>query len=91
MDETQIEQVRSFNRAVTRRIGVLSDDYLSRGRPLGESRLLFEIGRHGADLRDLFEGEQSLQQNQQGDNAEADHGAFGNAQVTWRHGGSLWC
>jgi DNA-binding MarR family transcriptional regulator/GNAT superfamily N-acetyltransferase len=45
--------VRSFNRAVTQRIGVLSDDYLSRGRPLGESRLLFEIGRTGADLRDL--------------------------------------
>ena len=34
MDETQIEQVRSFNRAVTRRVGALSDDYLSRGRPL---------------------------------------------------------
>ena len=55
MDETQIEQVRSFNRAVTRRVGALSDDYLSRGRPLAESRLLFEIGRHGADLRDLRE------------------------------------
>lgn len=55
MDETQIQQVRSFNRAVTRRIGVLSDDYLNRGRPLGESRLLFEIGRSGADLRDLRE------------------------------------
>jgi DNA-binding MarR family transcriptional regulator/GNAT superfamily N-acetyltransferase len=53
MDEHQIQQVRSFNRAVTQRIGVLSDDYLSRGRPLGESRLLFEIGRTGADLRDL--------------------------------------
>ncbi|HEX7804196.1 MAG TPA: helix-turn-helix domain-containing GNAT family N-acetyltransferase [Pseudoxanthomonas sp.] len=53
MDETQIQQVRNFNRAVTQRIGVLSDDYLGRGRPLGESRLLFEIGRGGADLRDL--------------------------------------
>jgi DNA-binding MarR family transcriptional regulator/GNAT superfamily N-acetyltransferase len=53
MDERQIQQVRSFNRAVTQRIGVLSDDYLNRGRPLGESRLLFEIGRSGADLRDL--------------------------------------
>lgn len=53
MDETQIQQVRNFNRAVTQRIGVLSDDYLGRGRPLGESRLLFEIGRSGADLRDL--------------------------------------
>jgi DNA-binding MarR family transcriptional regulator/GNAT superfamily N-acetyltransferase len=53
MDTNQIDQVRAFNRAVTRRIGVLSDDYLGRGRPLGESRLLFEIGRDGVDLRDL--------------------------------------
>lgn len=53
MDESQIQQVRRFNRTVTRRIGVLSDDYLGRGRPLSESRLLFEIGRQGADLRDL--------------------------------------
>lgn len=53
MDERQIQQVRSFNRSVTRRIGVLSDDYLGRGRPLAESRLLFEIGRDGADVRDL--------------------------------------
>jgi len=53
MDERQIEQVRSFNRSVTRRIGALSDDFLGRGRPLAESRLLFEIGREGADVRDL--------------------------------------
>lgn len=53
MDGRQIQQVRSFNRTVTRRIGVLSDDYLGRGRPLAESRLLFEIGREGAEVRDL--------------------------------------
>lgn len=53
MDETQIQQVRRFNRAVTRRIGVLTDDYLGRGRPLAESRLLFEIGGGGADVREL--------------------------------------
>ena len=53
MDARQIEQVRSFNRSVTRRIGALSDDFLGRGRPLAESRLLFEIGRDGADVRDL--------------------------------------
>ncbi|WP_378944958.1 GNAT family N-acetyltransferase [Mesorhizobium sp. ANAO-SY3R2] len=35
---------------VTRRIGVLEDSYLSRGRPLGEARLLFEIGPEGAAL-----------------------------------------
>jgi DNA-binding MarR family transcriptional regulator/GNAT superfamily N-acetyltransferase len=55
MDEFQIQQVRNFNRSVTRRIGVLTDDYLGRGRPLAESRLLFEIGRQGADVRDLRE------------------------------------
>ena len=43
-----IEQVRSFNRAVTQRVGALQHDYLGRHRPLGESRLLFEIGRGGA-------------------------------------------
>jgi DNA-binding MarR family transcriptional regulator/GNAT superfamily N-acetyltransferase len=53
MDESQIQQVRRFNRAVTRRIGVLTDDYLGRGRPLAESRLLFEIGEGGADVREL--------------------------------------
>ncbi len=53
MDEGHIQQVRRFNRTVTQRIGVLTDDYLGRGRPLSESRLLFEIGRAGADLRDL--------------------------------------
>src|SRR3569623_1646765 len=53
MEERHIHAVRSFNRAVTRRIGALGDDYLGRGRPLAESRLLFEIGRGGADLRDL--------------------------------------
>jgi DNA-binding MarR family transcriptional regulator/GNAT superfamily N-acetyltransferase len=53
MDAQQFQQVRLFNRAVTRRIGVLNDDYLGRGRPLSEARLLFEIGRDGATVRDL--------------------------------------
>jgi DNA-binding MarR family transcriptional regulator len=47
MDKDQVEQVRRFNRLVTRRIGALSDDYLSRGRPLGEARLIFEVGAAG--------------------------------------------
>src|SRR3546814_7391857 len=55
MDENKIEHVRRFNREVTRRIGVLSDDYLRRGRSLAESRLLFEIGPDGADVRALRE------------------------------------
>ena len=47
MDKDQVEQVRRFNRLVTRRIGALNDDYLSRGRPLGEARLIFEVGAAG--------------------------------------------
>ncbi|WP_269930904.1 bifunctional helix-turn-helix transcriptional regulator/GNAT family N-acetyltransferase [Aminobacter sp. HY435] len=46
----QIAQLRSFNRRVSRRIGLLEDSYLSRGRPLGEARVLFEIGPDGAGL-----------------------------------------
>jgi DNA-binding MarR family transcriptional regulator/predicted N-acetyltransferase YhbS len=53
MDRQQVTTVRSFNRAVTRRLGVLSDRFLGRGRPLSEARLLYEIGGHGADVRDL--------------------------------------
>ncbi|MFC5579881.1 bifunctional helix-turn-helix transcriptional regulator/GNAT family N-acetyltransferase [Rhodanobacter terrae] len=53
MDTEQFRQVRRFNRVVTERIGVLSDNYLGSGRPLGEARLLFEIGRGGANVRDL--------------------------------------
>lgn len=53
MDENQLRQVRRFNRSFTRRIGVLSDDYLGTGRPLGEARLLYEIGPDGATVRDL--------------------------------------
>ena len=47
-----IEQVRSFNRSVTERIGALQDSYLARDRPLGASRVLWEIG-DGTDLRTL--------------------------------------
>ncbi|MFE0249707.1 GNAT family N-acetyltransferase [Streptomyces sp. NPDC059010] len=43
---------RHFNRYFTRRIGVLDDHYLGQDRPLGEARLLFEIG-DGASLREL--------------------------------------
>jgi DNA-binding MarR family transcriptional regulator len=46
------EAVRDFNRYYTARIGVLDDHYLGQRRPLGEARLLFEIGDR-ADLRDL--------------------------------------
>ncbi|MFF1636868.1 GNAT family N-acetyltransferase [Streptomyces sp. NPDC058246] len=48
-----VKALRRFNRYFTRRIGVLDDHYLGQDRPLGEARLLFEIGEDGASLRDL--------------------------------------
>lgn len=53
MDGTMVAQVRRFNRAVTQRVGALNDHYLSRDRSLGESRVLWEIGDDGCDLREL--------------------------------------
>ena len=53
MDDTAIATVRSFNRTAAERIGALDDEFLGRERPLGEARLLWEIGRDGADVRDL--------------------------------------
>ena len=49
---TAVSTVRHFTRVVTQRVGVLDDHYLSRDRPLGEARLLWEIG-DGADVRVL--------------------------------------
>ncbi|MFV0283612.1 MAG: GNAT family N-acetyltransferase [Castellaniella sp.] len=53
MDESQLLQVRRFNRMLTRRIGMLSHDYPGMGRPPGAARLLYEIGPDGATARDL--------------------------------------
>ena len=50
--DLDIARVRSFNRLVTRHAGVVNDRYLGR-RPLGESRVLFEIGLGGTTPRDL--------------------------------------
>ncbi len=50
MSKSSTAQIRSFNRAVTRRVGALEESYLSRGRPLSEARLIFEIGPEGAAL-----------------------------------------
>ncbi|RZU20245.1 MarR family transcriptional regulator with acetyltransferase activity [Kribbella rubisoli] len=46
-------EVRRFNRMVTQRVGALQEDYLARGRPLGEDRVLWEIGADGCDVRTL--------------------------------------
>jgi len=43
--QEHVEKLRRFNRSFTQRIGVLDDSFLGSGRPLGPSRLLFEIGR----------------------------------------------
>lgn len=55
MEATQIDQVRRFNRTLTQRVGVLHDRYLGRDRPVGEARLLWEIGEQGQDVRRLRE------------------------------------
>ncbi len=48
-----IGQVRRFNRTVTQRVGALDDAFLSRDRPLGQARLLWEIGPDGSDVKAL--------------------------------------
>ncbi len=53
MSDAAVSRVRSFNRLVTQRVGALNDHYLSRGRPLGEARVLWEIGADGCDVRGL--------------------------------------
>jgi DNA-binding MarR family transcriptional regulator/GNAT superfamily N-acetyltransferase len=50
---SEVDQVRSFNRVITQRVGALNDSFLSRDRPLGQARLLWEIGPEGADVRRL--------------------------------------
>jgi DNA-binding MarR family transcriptional regulator/GNAT superfamily N-acetyltransferase len=49
----QMDQVRGFNRVVTQRIGALNDHYLGRIRPLGQDRVLWEIGTDGCEVRGL--------------------------------------
>jgi DNA-binding MarR family transcriptional regulator/GNAT superfamily N-acetyltransferase len=47
-----IERLRRFNRTVTQRVGALEDRFLARDRPLGEARVLWEIG-DGMEVREL--------------------------------------
>jgi DNA-binding MarR family transcriptional regulator len=51
MADAMVEQVRRFNRVVTERVGALDDRFLDRPRPLGEARLLWEIGPGGCEVR----------------------------------------
>jgi DNA-binding MarR family transcriptional regulator/GNAT superfamily N-acetyltransferase len=48
-----IEIIRHFNRTVTQRIGALESHFLGRGRTLGASRLLYEIGEAGIQVHEL--------------------------------------
>ena len=52
-DDARVAQIRRFNRTVTERVGALNDHFLSRDRPLGAARLLWEIGIAGRDVRGL--------------------------------------
>jgi DNA-binding MarR family transcriptional regulator len=53
MSDARVEQVRRFNRVVTQRVGAFNDRFLGRPRPLGEARLLWEIGLTGCEVRSL--------------------------------------
>ena len=53
MDQAMITQVRRFNRIVTLRVGALNNRFLARDGSLGESRVLWEIGADGRDVRSL--------------------------------------
>jgi len=53
MDAGAVQQVRAFNRTVAERIGALTDGFLGRRRPMGESRTLWEIGLDGTEVREL--------------------------------------
>jgi DNA-binding MarR family transcriptional regulator len=53
IEKSGVVDVRRFNRTVTQRVGALNDRFMSRARPLGEARLLWEIGFDGADVRVL--------------------------------------
>jgi DNA-binding MarR family transcriptional regulator/GNAT superfamily N-acetyltransferase len=46
-----VDQVRRFNRVVTERVGALNDHFLGGPRPLGEARLLWEVGLGGCEVR----------------------------------------
>ena len=53
MDDDVIRQIRSFNRTVAERVGVFGDRFLGLARPYGESRVLWEIGPEGSEIRAL--------------------------------------
>jgi DNA-binding MarR family transcriptional regulator/GNAT superfamily N-acetyltransferase len=53
MQRELLSEVRRFNRTVTARIGALEEGYLGSGRPMGQARLLWEVGTGGLEVRGL--------------------------------------
>ena len=53
MADASVDQIRRFNRVVTERVGALNNRFLGGPRPLGEARVLWEIGHEGAEVRRL--------------------------------------
>ena len=53
MDKAAVDAVRRFNRTVTQRVGALQSHYLAHDRSLGASRVLWEIGAEGREVREL--------------------------------------
>ncbi|HWF52730.1 MAG TPA: MarR family winged helix-turn-helix transcriptional regulator [Solirubrobacteraceae bacterium] len=51
MSDATVDQVRRFSRVVTERVGALNERFLGQERPLGEARLLWEIGLDGCEVR----------------------------------------
>jgi DNA-binding MarR family transcriptional regulator len=51
MADAMVDQFRRFNRVVTERVGALNDRFLGLDRPLGEARVLWEIGLGGCEVR----------------------------------------
>jgi DNA-binding MarR family transcriptional regulator/GNAT superfamily N-acetyltransferase len=53
MDGLEVQAVRRFHREVAGRIGAVTDRFLGRRRPMGEARVLWEIGPTGMEVRAL--------------------------------------
>lgn len=55
MVDDPVATLRRFNRSWSQRVGVLDESFLGSGRPLGPSRLLFELRGGGTSVRELRE------------------------------------
>ncbi len=53
MTNLEVQGVRRFNREVAERIGAITDQFLGRDRPMGEARVLWEVGPEGTEVRAL--------------------------------------